>query len=93
MAHDHGGCLFHGLCHGGQILLDLPAVVIGAQIFQNNTDITHTLPHRPKDPRAKTAMSTSVFQIPLRLILIMAAPFFTDCDDEKCRRITNYSLP
>ncbi len=32
VAHHHGSGFFQGFCHRGQILLNLPAVVVGAEI-------------------------------------------------------------
>ena len=41
MPNHHGGGPFHGLRHGGQILLHLPAVVMGTEISQKQGDIAH----------------------------------------------------
>ena len=56
----HHGCgsLFHGLCHSGQVLLHLPAVVSGSKIGQKQRNIPHKAPHRPKDASTQTNTST-----------------------------------
>ena len=50
VAHHLGGSLFHGLCHRGQILLDLPAVVAGAEIGQKQGNVPHTVLTVPSPP-------------------------------------------